>query len=226
MKMQILCLAVGMASLMSSALAAPPHSSNNGRLAVPRNVRHTAASPAHLRVEWDDVATGETGYRIWRREAGGEWYLAGTTGPGVTHFVDGGMKPSTNYEHRVAAFDKSGAEEAAVSAATSTLPMPSHLAAEVLIPAGKKYPSGPSAVSLKSGELLLAYQTGNAEHRKNHANASIWLRSSRDDRTAKGRAPKSIAVTISKRVSAPNRCACARIFSISSGPKIPSGNPG
>jgi photosystem II stability/assembly factor-like uncharacterized protein len=36
---------------------------------------------------------------------------------------------------------------------------------------------------LKSGELLLAYQTGNAEKRKNHANASIWLRTSRDGRT-------------------------------------------
>ncbi|WP_202921737.1 sialidase family protein [Anatilimnocola aggregata] len=184
MKTQILGLAVGITSLMSSALAVPPQSSNNGRLEGPRNVRHSAASPAHLRVEWDDIATGEAGYRIWRREAGGEWYLAGITGPDVTHFDDGGMNPSTNYEHRVAAFNKSGGEESAVSGASSTLPMTAHLAAEVLIPSGKTYPSGPSSVLLNSGELLLAYQTGTAEKRKNHANASIWLRTSRNGRAA------------------------------------------
>jgi photosystem II stability/assembly factor-like uncharacterized protein len=169
MKMQTLSLTIGIAFLMSSALAAA---------APPRNLRHTVASPAHLRVDWDDAATNETGYRIWRRESGGEWYPAGTTGPDVTHFDDGGMKPATKYEHRVAAFDKSGAEESAVSAASATLPMTAHLAAEVVIPAGKTYPAGPSSVLLNSGELLLAYQIGNAEKRKNHAGESIWLRSS------------------------------------------------
>jgi photosystem II stability/assembly factor-like uncharacterized protein len=61
--------------------------------------------------------------------------------------------------------------------------MTSHLAAEVLIPSGKTFPAGPSAVALKSGELLLAYQTGNAESRRNHANESIWLRTSQDGRS-------------------------------------------
>ena len=183
MKTPALCLAVGVAYLVSSALAAPPPAANGGGLAAPTNLRHTAASPAHLRVEWDDVATSEAGYRIWRREAGGEWYPAGTTGPDVTHFDDGGMKPQTNYEHRVAAFDKSGAEQAAVSASSATLPMSSHLTAEVLIPPGKTYPAGPSSVVLKSGELLLAYQVGNAEKRRNHAGESIWLRTSRAGRT-------------------------------------------
>ncbi|WP_425619109.1 exo-alpha-sialidase [Anatilimnocola sp. NA78] len=184
MKMQKHCLVVVIASLVSSALAVPPPSSSTkGRLAGPQNLRHRAASPAHLRIEWDDVATGETGYRIWRRESGGEWYPAGATGPDVTHFDDGGMKPATNYEHRVAAFDKSGAEESAISASSATLPMTSHLGAEVVIPSGKTYPAGPSSVLLHSGELLLAYQIGNAEKRKNHAGESIWLRASRDGRT-------------------------------------------
>ncbi len=182
MKMQMLGLTVGMAYLLSSALAAPP-SSKSDRLAVPKNLRHTAASPAHLRVEWDDVATNETGYRIWRREAGGEWYLAGTTGPDVTHFDDGGMKPSTNYEHRVAAFDKKGDGESVISPSSATRPMVSHLDAEVLIAPGKTYPAGPSSILLNSGEVLLAYQIGNAEKRKNHAGESIWLRTSRDGRT-------------------------------------------
>jgi hypothetical protein len=33
---------------------------------------------------------------------------------------------------------------------------------------------------LKSGELLLAYQTGNAEQRRNHRRQSIWMMTSRD----------------------------------------------
>lgn len=182
MKMHMLGLTIGMACLLSSAMAALP-ALNGDRLVVPKNLRHTAASPAHLRVEWDDVASNEAGYRIWRREAGGEWYLAGTTRPDVTYFDDGGMKPSTNYEHRVAAFDKKGDGEPAISPSSATLPMVSHLAAEVLIAPGKTYPAGPSSVLLPSGELLLTYQIGNAEKRKNHAGESIWLRTSRDGRT-------------------------------------------
>lgn len=184
MTMQIRCLTVGIAYLLSSSVAAAPPSSDNGRLAAPRNLRHTASSPAHLRIEWDDVATNETGYRIWRREAGGEWYPAGTTGANVTHFDDGGMKPSTNYEHRVAAFDNNGVAESAISASSATLPMASHLSTEVVISSGKTFPAAPSAVLLRSGELFLAYHTGNAQSRRNHAGESIWQRTSRGGCTA------------------------------------------
>jgi hypothetical protein len=61
--------------------------------------------------------------------------------------------------------------------------MTPHLAAEVVIPPGKTYPAGPSSVLLNSGELLLAYQVGNAEKRRNHAGESIWLRTSQGGRT-------------------------------------------
>ncbi|MEQ1861521.1 MAG: exo-alpha-sialidase [Chthoniobacteraceae bacterium] len=150
-------------------------------LAEPRQVRHTASSPAHLRVEWDDVATDETGYRIWRREAGGAWYLAGETGANATHFDDGGMQELTAYEHKVAAFNSSGEGAAAVaSCATKTPRMEPHLKPEVIVSAGRTFPSGPAAVALKSGELLLAYQTGYAGQRRNHMQASAWMMNSRD----------------------------------------------
>lgn len=152
--------------------------------AAPMNVRHTASSPAHLRVEWNDVAADEIGYRIWRREASGEWCLAGEVGPNVTHFDDGGMNPSTRYEHRVAGFNDAGEGPAAVTPEPgATLPMTAHLEPDTIIPPGKTFPAAPSAVPLKSGELLLAYQTGNAENRRHHANESIRLRTSSDDRT-------------------------------------------
>lgn len=150
-------------------------------LAAPQKVRHTVSSPAHLRVEWDDTATDETGYRIWRRPAGGSWYLAGQTGPNVTHFDDGGMQELTAYEHKVAAFDDTAEGEAAwTSAATSTPRMRTHMVAEVIIPQGRTFPAAPATVALKSGELLLVYQTGNAEQRRNHADESLWLMTSRD----------------------------------------------
>ncbi len=163
------------------ALAKAERAAVKDLLAEPRAVRHTASSPAHLRVEWDDAATDETGYRIWRREVGGAWYLAGESRANATHFDDGGMQELTAYEHKVAAFNASGEGTAAATPrATQTPRMEPHLKPEVLIPAGRTFPSGPAAVTLKSGELLLAYQTGNAEHRRNHMQASVWSMTSRD----------------------------------------------
>ncbi len=150
-------------------------------LAEPRKVRHSASSPAHLRVEWDDAATDEAGYRVWRREAGGSWYLAGETGPNVTHFDDGGMQEVTNYEHKVAAFNATGEGAAAATPGPTKTPrLKPHLKPEVIISAGRTFPSGPAAVTLKSGELLLAYQVGNAEQRRNHTEVSVWMMTSRD----------------------------------------------
>ena len=144
-------------------------------------MRHTASSPAHLRVEWEDVATDETGYRIWRRVVGGAWYLAGETGPNATHFDDGGMQELTAYEHKVAASNATGeGTAAATSGATTTPRMEPHLKPEVILSAGRTFPAAPAAVTLKSGELLLAYQTGNAEQRRNHMQESVWMMTSRD----------------------------------------------
>lgn len=107
-------------------------------LAEPRQVRHTASSPAHLCVEWDDVAMDEAGYRIWRREAGGAWYLAGETGPDATHFDDGGMQELTAYEQKVAAFNATGeATTAATPGSTKTPRMEPHLMPEVIVSAGR-----------------------------------------------------------------------------------------
>jgi hypothetical protein len=135
-------------------------------------------------VEWDDVAGADAGYRVWRREAGDVWCLAGETGPGVTHFDDGGLQQSTRYEHRVGALNAVGQGVAAITASSAATPaMRSHLTPEVIVPSGKTFPAAPAALLLRSGELLLAYQTGNAEDRRNHANETIWLITSLNGRT-------------------------------------------
>ena len=131
-------------------------------LAEPRQVRHTASSPAHLRVEWDDVATDETGYRIWRREAGGAWYLAGETGPNATHFDDGGMQELTAYEHKVAAFNATGEGMAATTpGATTTLRMEPHLKPEVIISRrGRTFPAGPARGDVEVGRAAAGVSNG------------------------------------------------------------------
>lgn len=62
----------------------------------PTNLRVTESSPAHLGVEWKDMAKDETGYRIWRRRLRPEgpkpWHVVGEVPAKATHFDDGGLK--------------------------------------------------------------------------------------------------------------------------------------
>ncbi len=152
---------------------------------APRNVRHTASSPAHLRVEWDDAATDEPGYRIWRRKVDGDWYLAGQVPAKATHFDDGGMQERTAYEHKVAAFNDDGeGPTATTSAATETAAMVSHLKPEIIFRAdGVQFAKAPSAVELKSGELLLAFDIGDTATRRSRQDESLWLAKSQDGRS-------------------------------------------
>lgn len=156
-----------------------------GVLAQPRRVRHTASSPAHLRVEWDDAANDETGYRIWRREAGGNWYLAGETGADSTHFDDGGMQQLTAYEHKVAAFnDAEEGPATTTAAATRTAAMSPHLESEILVPAnGTTYSKDPAAIVLKSGELLLSTCVANVKKRRSFQDTSVHIGDSRNGRS-------------------------------------------
>jgi hypothetical protein len=59
------------------------------------------------------------------------------------------------------------------------------------------------------------------------ATITVWARcSSAPTSTPNGRLPKSTAVDVASDSRAPNRSACLRNWSISSGPMIPSGKPG
>jgi hypothetical protein len=167
---------LGMISSMGPVAGAAPPS-------APKDVRHTERSPAHLRIEWTDVAADETGYRIWRRKAGDKrWYLAGETGSNATRFDDGGAQEQTAYEHEVAAFNISGeGQHVQTPGATSTLPMTAHLEPQIVIPAGNTYPADPSALTLKDDRLLLVYAKGEVSHRRERWNQSLWQMVSADE---------------------------------------------
>jgi hypothetical protein len=177
MRIQSLCnlllLALALTAGRSLAASAPR---------APENVRHTASSPAHLRVEWLDRATDESGYRIWRRVAGEpRWYLAGETKANATHFDDGGMQHETRYEHKVAAFNATG-ESAGVEASKPgvTARMLPHLTPKVIRRGTDTFAAAPSALELRNGNLVLMYYTGLVAHRRQHMNQSIWQTESAD----------------------------------------------
>jgi hypothetical protein len=117
--------------------------------------------------------------------------VAGETGPIVTHFDAGGMQQTTAYELRVAPFNSAGLGEAVVTAeASSTLRMAPHLTPTVVVPMSSTFAAAPAAVPLKSGELLLAFHTGNAKDRRiTRTNRSGRRRRATNDRN--GRARKS-----------------------------------
>ena len=146
------------------------------------DVRHTDRSPAHLRVEWDDRAGGEQGFRLWRRRLAPEgprpWHLAGEVPANVTHFDDGGLQHLTDYEHKVAAFDAGGEGPAMTVASPARTPrMANHLEAHVVVPPGEPVPHSPSALAGADGRLLLAYVRSPV---RGWIDASIWLRRSAD----------------------------------------------
>jgi hypothetical protein len=149
---------------------------------APANVKHTASSPAHLRVDWLDNSSDEKGYRIWRRTAGeSEWYLAGETTRDATHFDDGGMQHETRYEHKVAAFNAAGESRAVeTSVATRTPRMTPHLIPKIVRPRGASFAAAPSALGLRNGNLMLIYYTGEVAHRRRQLNFSLWQVESAD----------------------------------------------
>lgn len=145
------------------------------RISAPTNVRISESSPAHLRVEWDGAAQGESGYRVWRRRLAEKeprpWHLAGEVPAKVTHFDDGGLNHETAYEHKVAAFGPAGESEAvAVTKATRTPRMTRHLEPQVIVTQGKSAAVAPSALAEPDGRILLSYS---------HS-GTVWLRRSRD----------------------------------------------
>jgi hypothetical protein len=133
-------------------------------------------------VEWRTTATGEDGFRIWRRRltAAGPrpWHLAGEVPAGVTRFDDGGLNHNTEYEHRVAAFNPGGVGAAAAVASPARTPrMVAHLETQLVVPAGLDLPHSPSALADAQGSLLLAYVHA---PRRELRGQSVWLRSSPD----------------------------------------------
>lgn len=100
-------------------------------LLVPTGLSATATSPTQISLSWVDNATGEDGYKIERKEAGGSYSQIASISANATTYLDSGIKDGTNYAYRVRAFNTIPADSLYSNEATAITPLqtPTNLAA-------------------------------------------------------------------------------------------------
>lgn len=60
-------------------------------------------SPSSVVLNWQNNASGEPGFEIWRRKTDDFFRLAGIAAPGTSEFVDTNLEPSVTYEYKIRA---------------------------------------------------------------------------------------------------------------------------
>jgi fibronectin type 3 domain-containing protein len=113
---------------------------------APGSLTASAVSSSRIDLSWSDV-NGETGYRVERSTDGTNWFLAGTTGAGVTSFSDNGRSASTTYSYRIQAVNSGGGSAYSNTASATTLDAPT-------VPAA---PSGLVASAMSSSRIDLTW---------------------------------------------------------------------
>ncbi len=91
------------------------------KLARPGNV--TAAVSSNLEsitLTWTDRSNYEDGYRIQRREPGGDWHNLATLQQNTTSYTDNSVAPFSDYEYRIWAFRTDGTTSDTVLLKTTT----------------------------------------------------------------------------------------------------------
>jgi hypothetical protein len=93
-------------------------------LLTPTGLSANAQSSTQIAITWTDNATGEAGYKIERKAAGGNFAEIAQIGPDSTSFTDSGLSAGTTYTYRVRAFNTIPADsffsnEAAATTLTS-----------------------------------------------------------------------------------------------------------
>ena len=87
-------------------------STNNNTVTVaplaPTNLTASVASTTQINLQWTDLATNETGYKIQRKTTGGNFTDVGSTGADISTFNDMGLTPNTAYTYRVYAYNSAG----------------------------------------------------------------------------------------------------------------------
>jgi N-acetyl-anhydromuramyl-L-alanine amidase AmpD len=106
-----------------------------GGPAAPTNLVLTPLNSSQIRVEWTDLATNESGFKIERAtSASGPWTQIGSAGANITTMTSSGLTGSTVYYFRVKAFNANGdSEYSEIESATTGN------AAPVLAAIGNKY---------------------------------------------------------------------------------------
>ena len=87
-----------------SGYATSPQVKTFAMPAAPTNVTATAATRTRVVVNWTDVATDETGYKIEKKTGTGAFIHIVTVGANVTSYTNNFLDPNTQYQYRVRAY--------------------------------------------------------------------------------------------------------------------------
>ncbi len=88
---------------------------------APKDLEGQAVGAGQINLSWTDQATNESGFRIERKEAGGDFQQVGVRSANVTSFSDKGLKPQTAYTYRVYAFNAGGQSSFSNESTATTL---------------------------------------------------------------------------------------------------------
>jgi chitodextrinase len=84
----------------------------NGSVTVvplaPTNLTASVLSSVKVSLQWTDNATNETGYKIERKIATGNYAVVGTVLADITNFKDSSLSPNTTYTYRVYPYNAAG----------------------------------------------------------------------------------------------------------------------
>jgi len=75
---------------------------------APGNLFAQANSSTQINLQWTDNSNNETGFKIERKTAAGQYEQIGMTGMNSTTYSDQGLMPNTTYYYRVAAYNSIG----------------------------------------------------------------------------------------------------------------------
>src|SRR5439155_26212482 len=90
--------------------------------AAPTNLLATGISGSKIKLTWTDNADAETGYKIERQTAGGDWTEIATVGSNDTTYTDAsGLAYLTSYNYRVRATNAIGDSDYTAVATGRTL---------------------------------------------------------------------------------------------------------
>jgi subtilisin family serine protease len=102
-------------------------------LQTPESASSSALSESSIVVTWVDRATGETGYSVERKPAGGTYLQLTVLPANTTTFTDSGLIDGTRYYHRIKAINTIPAESKAVEPSAATpLYAPRNLSASAI----------------------------------------------------------------------------------------------
>jgi len=102
-------------------------------LQTPESASSSALSESSIVVTWVDRATGETGYSVERKPAGGTYLQLTVLPENTTTFTDSGLIDGTKYYHRIKAINTIPAESKAVEPSAATpLYAPRNLSASAI----------------------------------------------------------------------------------------------